>query len=262
MTAPSPSRPPPPHPRPRPALSAALRIAVCLALGLVTTIAVAWCLTLVVPLYPSSITRWPAPGATYTVAPGPVMPQRACRALNVGHLHVFGSDQYTSMAAFFTGFPPAPEQPTSTPSSIYVPAWSRDALYIPPQPETGPDNDPLLRSIRCAGWPMRSLWHEIEPSAPRSVSGGALVVQLPVWLNRRAETAGEPAVLPLRPIWPGLALDSLLFAAAWWLLLGGIAATRRTLRARRNQCPRCGYSRTGLAPVTPCPECGQSPDSR
>ena len=239
-------------------LAAAVRIAFCLALGAFTTIGIAWGLTLAIPFYPSSIRSWPAPGATYTIAPGPVMPERACRALNVGHLHVFGSDQYTSMAAFFTGWPPAPEQPTSTPSSIYVPSWSREALYIPPQPEQGPDNDALYRAVRCAGWPLRSLWHEIEPAAPRGAAGGALVVQVPGWLNRRADSSGDPAMLPLRPIWPGLALDSLLFAAAWWLLLGGITATRRALRSRRNQCPRCGYSRTGLAHESPCPECGRA----
>lgn len=36
---------------------------------------------------------------------------------------------------------------------------------------------------------------------------------------------------------------------------------RRNTRINRHGCPECGYSRTGLAVGTPCPECGAPPQS-
>jgi hypothetical protein len=49
------------------------------------------------------------------------------------------------------------------------------------------------------------------------------------------------------------------------VLAGGVfvhRARRTTSRAVRNQCLKCGYSRTGLAAGIPCPECGEAPDSQ
>jgi hypothetical protein len=46
----------------------------------------------------------------------------------------------------------------------------------------------------------------------------------------------------------------------WWLITGAllIAPSWGAWRLLRNphDCPRCGYSRAGLAPAAPCPECG------
>ena len=63
----------------------------------------------------------------------------------------------------------------------------------------------------------------------------------------------------------GISISSwLLFAVVgsvafvpWWL---DIRARRRARKI--GHCPHCRYDRTGLAPETPCPECGSTGDSQ
>lgn len=50
-------------------------------------------------------------------------------------------------------------------------------------------------------------------------------------------------------IWP---LAPLLIITGASLYFPGLRAVRRI---RRNQCPKCAYSRAGLTATTPCPEC-------
>jgi hypothetical protein len=82
------------------------------------------------------------------------------------------------------------------------------------------------------------------------VEGG---VQLP----RDAEF--NPRALPLRPLWPGFVVNTLLAAAAGWLVLTALGSARWHWRRRRGHCAYCGYSRRGLAPNAVCPECGTNP---
>lgn len=52
------------------------------------------------------------------------------------------------------------------------------------------------------------------------------------------------------PLWIPFTLFSLLTWRSWKLHLTHRAALRT------NHCPHCNYSRTGLTPSSPCPECG------
>jgi hypothetical protein len=65
--------------------------------------------------------------------------------------------------------------------------------------------------------------------------------------------------LPIRPLWPGLAWNTLIFATAWLLLglttLFAARRLRRLHRTRHNRCPACAYSLTGVT-TNRCPECG------
>lgn len=63
----------------------------------------------------------------------------------------------------------------------------------------------------------------------------------------------ERRSMPLRPLWPGFAVNSILYAAASWLLLFAPIAFRRALRRRRGMCERCAYPR-GSSDI--CSECG------
>ncbi len=61
--------------------------------------------------------------------------------------------------------------------------------------------------------------------------------------------------LPLRPIWPGFAINTIFYAAILWLLTLGPFNARRFIRRKRGLCINCGYDLRG-AEHEVCPECG------
>jgi len=65
--------------------------------------------------------------------------------------------------------------------------------------------------------------------------------------------------LPLKPIFPGIILNTIIWGAVawacWFLLRARIIGTIRWRRTRRALCPSCGYD-LGLLPT--CPECGHT----
>ena len=66
---------------------------------------------------------------------------------------------------------------------------------------------------------------------------------------------GEDHLLPIGPVWPGFAVNTVFYAAFLWLLIPGPFALRRFVRRRRGLCPACGYDlRHGEHGA--CPECG------
>ena len=73
-----------------------------------------------------------------------------------------------------------------------------------------------------------------------------------------AETA--PMIFPLRPIWPGFAINTIFYAAILWLLTLGPFTARRFIRRNRGHCIKCGYDLRGDFSAG-CPECGWRRDS-
>jgi hypothetical protein len=107
-------------------------------------------------------------------------------------------------------------------------------------------------AARSCGWPLRCL----ESRASRSARGWSSSWQLHLAGPEPLSGSVFAATLPLRPLWPGILLDSLAFTAAWASLLATPAALRwiRTaIRSRRKgRCPNCGYDLKGL-PGPTCP---------
>jgi hypothetical protein len=105
------------------------------------------------------------------------------------------------------------------------------------------------------GWPFRALGYMthtyVRPrvGALHEWAGHAGPVPRSI-----ARTRLTPYLLPARPLWPGLAADTLIWAALIWLALLAMTARRR-LRRRRGRCVRCGYDLRGAA-HDQCPECG------
>jgi hypothetical protein len=59
--------------------------------------------------------------------------------------------------------------------------------------------------------------------------------------------------LPIEPIWPGFAINTLFYAAIPWLLFAAPGSMRRWRRIRRGLCAKCAYP-VGTSDV--CTECG------
>jgi hypothetical protein len=59
--------------------------------------------------------------------------------------------------------------------------------------------------------------------------------------------------LPCRPVLPGFAINTLLYAAVLWLPFAAPGSVRKWRRVRRGLCPACAYP-VGTSEV--CTECG------
>ena len=65
--------------------------------------------------------------------------------------------------------------------------------------------------------------------------------------------------MPLTPLWPGFAINTVFYAAILWMLFAAPFALRRRRRIKRGLCPTCGYDLRGRSgESTLCPECGKS----
>jgi uncharacterized OB-fold protein len=113
----------------------------------------------------------------------------------------------------------------------------------------------LFAAVGRCGWPARALhtWTRVRAD----IQGGRAAVdeaESAVWTIR--QTPQVRYVLPVLPLWPGFAVDTLLYAAAGFGAARGARSLRHRTRARRGRCPGCGDDRAGLAKDAACPECG------
>lgn len=153
--------------------------------------------------------------------------------------------------------PPAP--PVIPPWEPRVPRWARDAIRPSMCAPLDSGSMPCV-SVDARGWPCRALCSSVTrmagSSGPTTKIDGGISVESH---NNAGLVAnrGYGVLLPYRPIWSGLVINTLTFGVPAWLLLSAIPLTRRHLRRRRNHCLKCNYNLQGLAPNMPCPECGR-----
>lgn len=114
------------------------------------------------------------------------------------------------------------------------------------------------------GWPMPAMaWYDYWSEGPKP---GASWLEEACWMGwnvgRKAPTVapgskrwGVTPRLPIRPSWPGFAVNVLVYGAAAYVLQSAVSGWRRRVRRRRGLCEACGYGVAGLAK---CPECGRS----
>lgn len=120
-----------------------------------------------------------------------------------------------------------------------------------------------------AGWPCRAVtgWFLGYPmhTPPYHVADRLIVLTGKAGHHPGADPT-HPALLPYRPLWPGFAINTLIYASLLALLVFVWTWTRRALRRRRNRCLHCGYALAGLTPTEAdagpparvCPECGHA----
>lgn len=116
------------------------------------------------------------------------------------------------------------------------------------------------------GWPMPALtgWflHGHERALPNVARAqGSIRLEVPKPERAMGQFHGwQPRfhAFPITPMWAGFAINTLVFAAAWWVLLFGYFTARRLARHHKGLCITCGYPREGLPANAACPECGRA----
>ena len=207
----------------------ARRVALCLMIGSAITVALAWIVAVTLPPAIGAYSRPSGIGEGWSYWVG-----RTSGSLNVHRI-----------PAHFELKEPLRSDYLAV-RRREVPSWS--AVHTaPPAAGTGM----IVESAH--GWPALALRMEIELVAsaganPGTHSPNALVVPV--------SSHGERIRLPLRPIWSGFVIDSLIYGAVAFAILFGPGALLRAARRRRGQCLRCGYDLRGTADSGTCPECG------
>jgi hypothetical protein len=110
-----------------------------------------------------------------------------------------------------------------------------------------------------AGWPWLSMsmcWLPVEkPGDPASF--GRLDMRMPDWLLPKNPTNWDVPMVPIRPYWPNVLANSVVYGVVWAAIGAGLWrawAWWRVLRERRRVlCATCRYDARGFAV---CPECG------
>lgn len=211
------------------------------------------------------------------------------RALTLTQEHTFGAE----MRLWYFGIRPAKgrghvsmglqwfEEPWKPHKAVDRPPWIN--AWIP----WGQARKQSVKSIGSAwpgaerrfGWPLPSSWHAIGEDGDQqhfehgsldwlatelglvptsSLSGMVFVAGgLPIRPSTWAPLQGMYTVraLPLHPIWPGVAINTVFWGGCVWGLVMLAGWMRRVRRKRRGLCISCGYSLAGLGGGA-CPECG------
>jgi hypothetical protein len=136
------------------------------------------------------------------------------------------------------------------------PYWSIANSPVPDRGENG-RFFPAFGEI-ARGWPLRTL---MSVDAIWSDEGETQEFE-ELWYGIRLQahdaTQAEITV-PLRPIWPGFAINTIFYATVLWVIFAIPGIVKRLRRRRTGKCIHCGYDLRGQ-PVesTKCPECGKS----
>lgn len=220
------------------------------ALGLVTTIVVAWALALYVERDWGTMR-----GFGRQLDPARGEPRGAISGARYSGPGMIEMDIEISNENLI---PPGTSTPT--PEEV-LPGWVLDWIqarhpaglraYSPFQ---------AREAIDAFGWPMLALssisrgeftdgWHNAR-------SG---VLELPAVVANSLRVKKKPPGVPCRPLSVGIVVDTLAFGAAWGMLRYGVPAMVRWLRPRAHHCWKCRYDLRGLAPDSRCPECGAAP---
>lgn len=126
-----------------------------------------------------------------------------------------------------------------------APPWAEDAAASSWKATTMPGQ----RIAMAFGWPLRVLAFQCQESDPMDVRGG-----LALRFDPTSPAMTPARTLPLIPIWPGAALNTIIICFIVCIPVAAMRAVRRHRRIKRSQCPGCGYP-MGTSPV--CTECGQ-----
>ena len=109
-----------------------------------------------------------------------------------------------------------------------------------------------------SGWPFHCLEAQGRWSwerGPIATDGLRIDRDLDLSLGGPRQIVQDQRTIPLRPIWPGFAINTAFYATVLWLLTLTPFTARRVIRHKRGHCIKSGYDLRGDY-STGCPECG------
>lgn len=170
----------------------------------------------------------------------------------VWNVELLSRQGYTTISS--EAYSPKSTSARRKPVEAWLPSWARCRRREPP-PRFPDLNWRVLRECG-AGWPLVAFscsyrWANV-PDAPAyteivdEVEGGVII--------RGSRYRGEFFVLPYGPVWPGMIINTGLYAIVIWLGVRGPSVLRRIVRRKRGLCVICGYPRRGGRGA--CSECG------
>ncbi len=111
-----------------------------------------------------------------------------------------------------------------------------------------------------AGLPFRCLdgamWDVYDGDTDTQLRSKTFALEVPEEVGPfRVWTIHYGGVIPLRPIWPAFAFNTVFYATILWLLITVPLVFRRSVRRRRGLCVACGYP---LGDSSVCTECGRA----
>ncbi len=114
-------------------------------------------------------------------------------------------------------------------------------------------------AVEGSGWPAIAMRTRYEEWSVAGQLGGQSFLQVTEGILLTPKAAVRrgcmPKVIPLRPLWPGFAINTVFYAAILWLSIRGPFSLRRHIRRKRGLCVACGYDIRGTAQMI-CSECG------
>ena len=208
------------------------RIMVCLCLGAITTVVVAWTCAWFV--------RYHGSARVYA------LPDGRSNHASLLVFSAFGSEYGLILARHMVeiyGITPQAGYPSDL-------GWS-----VLTQP--GVVTDPVIAE-EARGWPFLCLrWRFLVHRHVvwgLNLNGTRTLALAPRGPTISVRGYGD-RVLPLQPLWRGMAMNIVLYSLCWGCLLRGLRAASWAARRRKGRCSRCGYDLRGEFSAG-CPECG------
>ncbi len=243
------------------------KLVLFLLLGAIVNIAVAWSSAVwfsqINPLRNNSIEGYSTDGKNYDF-------WETTRFETNGSLRVISSWNYRNPDIPIITIGESGELSDILPASILsaeslVPNW---ADFMRPYPVGQIRSGSFGFVVNARGWPLLSLWgghkririDRFNGGLRRLLSEAKEPVPIRAILLSHKDTRTRPGditsrLLPLSPLWPGFAINTIIYASAIWLLTLGPFTLRRIMRNKQGCCTKCGYDLRG-ADHDVCPECG------
>ncbi len=109
----------------------------------------------------------------------------------------------------------------------------------------------LQSTSLVVGWPLATLWSHYVYYTENGTDGARIFEE-----ELTGILVGDKWV-PIAPVWPGFAINTLFYAVILWGLFAMPFALRRRRRFKRGMCPKCAYDlRKRPNDSSACPECG------